>query len=58
MSDNKSRNKDKDKGKLTTFPFFCLAGLHSREETRTRIAIELHTLNVNIAIVFWAPELE
>jgi hypothetical protein len=40
------------------YNIFCLPRLHSREETGTRVSIELYTLDINIAVMLWAPELE
>jgi hypothetical protein len=38
--------------------FALLTKLYRREEARTRVAIKLHTFNINIAIMHWTPELE
>jgi hypothetical protein len=36
----------------------CLSRLHGREEARPRISVELHALDIDVAIVLWAPEFE
>lgn len=51
---NRERPKIKSSGE-TTAPLTQLSG---RKESRTREAVKLHTLNVNIAIWHRAPELE
>lgn len=37
---------------------YALAWLNRRKESWTRVAVELYALNVDIAVVRWAPELQ